>query len=167
MEAKYDGKVRGDVLKGCKGDESVVSLKLKSIEKTKKGGKCRSQCLICYGAFNNQDETLQEHLCSTKHQNMERMQTEVDVMGQHLAYGGNQHREAVVDSYMLAYFIQKERLPHSTAQKLKRVMNHLHCTDSEKVERVAMSSKTIARYFVSKTTSMSWRVLTPPPPPTQ
>jgi hypothetical protein len=103
--------VRGDVLKGCKGDESVVSLKLKSIEKTKKGGKCRS-----YGVFNNQDETSQEHLCSTKHQNTERMQTEVDVMGQHLVHGGNQHREAVVDSCTLACFVQKERPPHSTAK---------------------------------------------------
>ena len=146
MVEKYHGKQRCDVLKGCSGDTSIIQLGLESCEKkSETSTKCRSQCTICKQKFNNSDATVQEHLKSTKHQGMEMLSGEVEVMGQHLAFGGQQHREAVCDSYMLAYFIQKERLPHTTAEKMKEVLKHLHFTNAEEVERVAMSSSTIAR----------------------
>jgi hypothetical protein len=76
---------------------------------------------------------------------MEMLSGEVEVMGKHLAFGGQQHCEAVCDSYMLAHFMQKERLPHTNAEKMKEVLKHLHFTNAEEVARVAMSSSTIAR----------------------
>ena len=94
------------------------------------------------------------------------MQGEVEVMGQHLAFGGQQHREAVVDTYMIAYFIQRERLPHSTGEKLKKVLKHLHCTDPERVGKLAISRKTIARYALpSLSDARLWFFYPPPPPP--
>jgi hypothetical protein len=145
MAEKYNGKKRCHVLKGCSGDESIIQLKLLALEKDKARKKCRSRCLICQGEFNNEDAALQMHLKSVRHQNMEAISQEVVTMGSAIAFGGQQHREAVVDSYMVAYFIQRERLPHSTSEKLKKVLGHLHCTDSTKVERISMSRKTIAR----------------------
>ena len=102
--------------------------------------------MLCQGEFNNEDATVQEHLKSVRHQNMEALSQEVETMGSALAFGGQQHREAVVDSCMVACFIQRERLPHSTSKKLKKVLGHLHCTDSTKVEKISMSRKTIARF---------------------
>jgi hypothetical protein len=82
-----------------KDDHSTIHLQLQPVDKKEGSTKCRSQCLICNTVFNNSDETVQEHLRSKRHQCMERMQGEVEVMGQHLAFGGQQHREAVFDTH--------------------------------------------------------------------
>lgn len=78
---------------------------------------------------------------------MEQVQGEVQIMGQALAFGGQSHRQATVDSYMLAYFVLKEKVPCTTAEKLKDVLKHLHFCDAEAVKHVSMSRRTIARFY--------------------
>jgi hypothetical protein len=84
-------------------------------------------------------------------------------MGQHLAFGGQQHRAAVVDTHMIAYFIQRERLPHSTGGNLKKVLKHLHCTDPGRLGKLAMSRKTIARHALPSLSHARLWFFYPPP----
>jgi hypothetical protein len=91
--------------------------------------------------------TVRDHLKSVFHQEMEGVQGESRAMAQALAFGGQKHRESTVDSFLLAYFIMKEKLPHTTAEKLKEVLPHLHFCDAEAVSHVPMSRETVARFY--------------------
>ena len=117
--------------------------------------KCRSKCLICGAVFNNEDASLQDHLRSVQHQQMEQVQGEVRVMGQALAFGGQQHRQSTVDSYMLTYFVVKEKLPMATPDKLKKMLPFLYFCDGDSIKHVALSRETIARYYPPPSPSRS------------
>ena len=60
--------------------------------------------------------------------------------------GGEQHRQKLVDTYMLAYFAYKERLPFTMPSRLQRVLPYLHCVDKTRAEALPLSDDTITRY---------------------
>ena len=68
--------------------------------------------------------------------------------------GGEQHRQKLVDTYMLAYFVFKERIPFTMPSRLLQVLPHLHCADKAQVMQLPLSERTITRYGARIANSM-------------
>ena len=147
MHARFHGKRRKEVLgKACRDDDSIIHLQLEPAEKKSAASKkCRSRCVLCDVILNNEVGTVIYHLRSRAHQQAEQCLGERAAMGAHLKFGGASHRESTVDSYVMAYFVMRENLPHTLPEKLKRVLGNMHCTDKAKVEKISLARRTTAR----------------------
>ena len=147
MHRRFHGKKREDVLgKASRGDESVIHVELEPAEKKSPASrKCRSRCVLCDVVMNNDVDTIMVHLRSRAHQQAEQCLGERGAMGAHLKFGGASHRESVVDSMMLAYFVMREKQSHTLPAKMKMVMRNMHCVDRAKLDKASLSATTIAR----------------------
>lgn len=146
MHSAFHGKRRSEALgKGFETDHSIIVLKLEQAESKLGTKKLRSKCIVCGKTMDNDKNSIMCHLKSQRHQLAESVQGEAQVMGEHLAFGGNAHRKATVDSYMLAYFCMREKIAFTLPAKLKETMVHLHCCDPEAVANMHLSRDTIAR----------------------
>jgi hypothetical protein len=146
MHSVFHGKRRSEALgKGFETDHSIIVLKLEQAESKPGTRKHRSRCIVCGKTMDNDKNSIMYHLKSLRHQLAESVQDEAQVMGEHLAFGGNAHRKATVDSYMLAYFCMREKIAFTLPAKMKETMLHLHCCDPEAVANMHLSRDTIAR----------------------
>ncbi len=70
---------------------------------------------MCGKTMDNDRNSIMYHLKSLRHQLAESVQATVAqvMVGEHLAFGGNAHRKATVDSYMLAYFCMRDARENS------------------------------------------------------
>lgn len=89
------------------------------------------------------------HLQSSLHQSLEDVQGERTSLANAIVFGGQKHRKLTIDSYMIAYFSIKEKLPQTIGSRLKLLLPHLSFCDAKAVASVPMSRPTCARYVHS------------------
>lgn len=62
-----------------------------------------------------------------------------------MGYGGERHRQTVVDSYIIAYDIYKNKKPFTDGTRIHTLLKNLNCVgDARMAEKLAVSKKTIA-----------------------
>ena len=93
-------------------------VKLVHVNELSKNGRRQSKCALCNKVRENKGDNWKGHAnkCATVPHMRERAR-----MSSFVGAGGEDHRMKLVDTYMLAFFTYKERLPFTLPERLKKV----------------------------------------------
>lgn len=107
------------------------------------GGRRQSKCKLCGVIKPNKADRWKDH--TKKCQGLKHL-AERRNLGAFVSASGEKHRQMLVDTYLLTYFVYKERYAFTLPAKLKEVLPYLHCVDNVSAAKLPLSNDTVSRY---------------------